>query len=507
MRLKKAHQKDGYYRVVIDRCTGCGAKLTDYDLERGLFETSSGLLCLSCVENTQRKSHEKKTNKSVLIEASASIWHKTKVVLKKQISKRVVLVLPSAVFAVGLLLILTVSYLQGETKHGEKKMVVRQREPLPTVNSKEKAAEDVIVRLLEKRETEKKETVKEEGRSESSGSEEKEEKKEKPSGGFVIPTTDERVDAEFGSRDKFQEEKSQREEKSPDRQTNDKTNRGGAEKSRRAEAARETMERVPRPVAKENLKPAESQAKKESFQEEVDKAIGKGVKWLLSQQNFDGSFQGFYNRRNPMGNTAIALYALLSAGVRPDSEEIRKGFEYLSGLPLDKTYDVSLLLLAIDSYFTKPLQKRLPNKWRTEVENEFKRGPASLRGLAEKAAKWLVEAQLENGMWTYTRQPSTGWAAGGDMSNAQFALLGLDAACRLGISIPAKTFIKSIEVLLFQVQQEKGEEYKNPFYVPAAEESLSGIRKREEERKSGKGRTEVVQDRGEKMFVRGFGYT
>jgi len=68
----------------------------------------------------------------------------------------------------------------------------------------------------------------------------------------------------------------------------------------------------------------------------VDAAVKKGVEFLKSQQKPDGSWTGLRAKSYPMGYTALALLALLKAGVSPEDECIKKGFDYLRKLPFRK---------------------------------------------------------------------------------------------------------------------------------------------------------------------------
>src|SRR4051812_45355654 len=98
--------------------------------------------------------------------------------------------------------------------------------------------------------------------------------------------------------------------------------------------------------------------------EKVNAAIHHGVTWLQAQQRPDGSFQvqggngaqgaGGLEATYPLGTTALATLTLLKCEVPPDDAGIDKAFTWMYSQPLSKTYEVSLLILAIEARFAPP---------------------------------------------------------------------------------------------------------------------------------------------------------
>lgn len=60
----------------------------------------------------------------------------------------------------------------------------------------------------------------------------------------------------------------------------------------------------------------------------------------------------------------------------------------------------------------------------------------------QSAANWLIEAQLNNGMWSY-RGGGNRRRQRGDNSNTQFALLGLHEAAKAGAEVPRGVWLRS----------------------------------------------------------------
>lgn len=148
--------------------------------------------------------------------------------------------------------------------------------------------------------------------------------------------------------------------------------------------------------------------------QQVQTAVERGILWLRSRQGPDGDWPP----SGPTGGTtALCCLAMLNAGVSADDPAVRRGLEYLQTLPLERTYVVSLQC----QVFAAADPKRYAR-------------PLTL------AARWLCEAQNENGMWTYTK--TTGGNVG-DNSNTQFALLGLHEAAQAGVPISGRVWLRS----------------------------------------------------------------
>jgi hypothetical protein len=150
----------------------------------------------------------------------------------------------------------------------------------------------------------------------------------------------------------------------------------------------------------------------------------------------------------------MVLLALLGSGVNKYRSYITDGMDYImdhrpSRYAHDSfTYDVSLMLMAVDAwaapmYERFELEKLPPSKREhfkferelTDEEHDF----------AVTCLNWLVSAQSETGYWTYTAsaRPNSG-----DLSNTQFAILGLRAAVRCGLKVPVKTWTRFMDALL-----------------------------------------------------------
>ncbi len=139
----------------------------------------------------------------------------------------------------------------------------------------------------------------------------------------------------------------------------------------------------------------------------VNKAVDRGVEYLISKQQLDGTWN--HGRKPRVGCTALVLYTLLSSGVAPLSPAVELAATHLECEPLpDQTYDCALMIMALSAHDPERHHERLED-------------------LVQRLVGW--EAQ---GGWSYgSRIPGRQ-----DLSNTQYAVMGLWAAARAGIRVP-----------------------------------------------------------------------
>lgn len=144
--------------------------------------------------------------------------------------------------------------------------------------------------------------------------------------------------------------------------------------------------------------------------------------------------------RYGMGKTALSLTALLESGLSTEDDLVRRAFEKLDALPFQQTYSVACYLFALDAYW----QAR-HHEWKEKaaasgsktiaVDEAVPRFPPDgpVREKMRELVGWLVSGS--GGSWTYK-----GRVAGGDLSNAQFAMLGLKIGLQNKIPVPVEVF-------------------------------------------------------------------
>lgn len=189
--------------------------------------------------------------------------------------------------------------------------------------------------------------------------------------------------------------------------------------------------------------PCEGQEKSRS--QRINEAVEKGVAWLKGRQKKDGSFSGQHDGGYPTGVAALALLSLLKSGVPPSDPVVSKGVAYLSYKNFEKTYSTGLVLMVIDALGSKE-----HDAW------------------AQRGADWLVSVRNKNlKIWGYPD-------GGPDLSNTQYAILGLQAAVRRGAKVPPNVWLDVLDWIERQ-QADSGAITYTPGHRPSGSMTLAGI--------------------------------
>ncbi|MCR4315550.1 MAG: hypothetical protein NUW37_04275 [Planctomycetes bacterium] len=204
----------------------------------------------------------------------------------------------------------------------------------------------------------------------------------------------------------------------------------------------------------------------EGLQEEVNDAIDKGMAWIASLQQPDGSFPYFQPGHRHEGATSLGLLTLVKSGWNPRDARFTKGFEFVKTM-MDNhrqngdwaTYSVAITMMALEGWQRALNPPRAPRLSREEqADPNFVPGvakvnlPRELQAWMTEMLQWMVGRMNQNGMWTYTSG-----ASGEDFSNTQLALLGIAAAYRCGINVPNADIFKGILDRYLREQQQDGD--------------------------------------------------
>lgn len=154
--------------------------------------------------------------------------------------------------------------------------------------------------------------------------------------------------------------------------------------------------------------------------EAVLKSIEAGKRFLISQQNPDGSFRtgeglsGMY----PTGPSALATLALLNVGMTPQDPPIQRALDFLrSKAAPETTYEAGLQLMVY------------------AAAKDEKRDRARMLAIVRKLEDAQDTTGRIPGWWNYHLRPG---AEGSDHSNTQYAVLGLREAAFAGIPTSRK---------------------------------------------------------------------
>ena len=198
-----------------------------------------------------------------------------------------------------------------------------------------------------------------------------------------------------------------------------------------------------------------------SFRLKVEEAIENGVLNLRSRQGEQSGRFGAGQGPQALGHTALPTLALLKAGVPADDPAIVEAFGAMRKLPADHVYSVAVYLMAIHAKYAPKLDTfdtdiGTSRVKRTKPQEVLKKLSKDDREALEAGAAFLVRAQNARGLWHY-KEPASDASTSFDLSNVQYALLGLRAAADSGIRIKAQVWLAALEGVL-ELQDAKGEE-------------------------------------------------
>ncbi len=154
---------------------------------------------------------------------------------------------------------------------------------------------------------------------------------------------------------------------------------------------------------------AETEQDRAVLQPRINRAIDRGVEYILSRQHMDGSW-AYKSAEYRNGQTALSVYTLLKSGISSDHHAIRRALEFLRSHPPVKTYSAACQLMALAA---------------TRRDQHL--------GWMEEIVEDLLDWQA--GTWGYPLGSL-------DLSNTQYAALGLRAAAQRGIAIPFRAWEK-----------------------------------------------------------------
>ncbi len=192
------------------------------------------------------------------------------------------------------------------------------------------------------------------------------------------------------------------------------------------------------------------------LQKKVNAAIERGAAWLLAQRGSEGMYESLVIKDHEsyeIGVTCLCGLALLASGESKKDpgmlkmlETVRRADQKLAGTGSRRTYDSSALLMFLTEMY-RPEAKPSTERYAHAKVKDPCGLPKDVQTLVQELATWLVSVQMTEGWWRYPNFPP------GDLSNTQYALLGLRAARDCGASVPAECFSKALEQTL--AQQEK----------------------------------------------------
>ncbi|MFT7616529.1 MAG: hypothetical protein ACI97A_000151 [Planctomycetota bacterium] len=173
----------------------------------------------------------------------------------------------------------------------------------------------------------------------------------------------------------------------------------------------------------------------QTWPEEVNFAIDRGIQHLLTYQKENGAFHARHAGGYPTGETALATYALVKSGLVLGDPAVEKAINYLiKNEKFERTYNVATFILALDALGTKQYDSHI-----------------------QKAGAWIEKTiDRETDLWTYPVSPSNKV----DLSNTQFALLGLSVARKHGLKVSRSLWMKVLDAVAESQNEDGGFGYR-----------------------------------------------
>ena len=205
-----------------------------------------------------------------------------------------------------------------------------------------------------------------------------------------------------------------------------------------------------------------SRDEEKAFEVQVNASVDRGVAWLLGKQKDDGSWGNFsdgWSFKYESGLTALSLLALMNSWVSKHKTPVEKGFEYLLVRRPRQTYEIAFCLMALEMKAAPMLERfrvaRLDPAERKDYEYERTLTPDE-KSYMHDLVELLTAAKGRGGNWRYNLEHSQT-----DISNGQFAVLGLKAASRCGLKVPTNIWEEILEYFLeYQAKEGPKSKYK-----------------------------------------------
>ena len=207
--------------------------------------------------------------------------------------------------------------------------------------------------------------------------------------------------------------------------------------------------------------------------DEVDNAIKKGVEYLYSRQDKDGtwerSLQPELNKgKNPQlnfkgrqwgGLTSVAVYALLATGENPQDAKLKQSIEFLEKANIQSTYALAMNSLIWLHVPPSPQTKQV-------VAHNARLLDLGMIKAGNGSGLFTYWVGLKNGTtsatWTGSTVgygPQNGESMPFDFSNSQYGILGMWALNEMGAEVPAEFWSRAQEAWEKSQQPDGGWRY------------------------------------------------
>ncbi|MCZ6689625.1 MAG: hypothetical protein O7H41_08490 [Planctomycetota bacterium] len=169
----------------------------------------------------------------------------------------------------------------------------------------------------------------------------------------------------------------------------------------------------------------------------IGRAIDEGVAWLREEVQEDGRYKP-HEAKYPHGETCLATLTLLLCGADRDDPFILDLMETIRSFKLKNTYEIAIALMAMEAFYAPADEVSEVHAGKRPAPKRRKVGRDDLEWMQERTERLISIALRETGGWGwgYNRGESRV-----DLSNTQYAGLGLLSAWRCGVQIPDEAWV------------------------------------------------------------------
>ncbi|MHB1157216.1 MAG: hypothetical protein ACYC26_10300 [Phycisphaerales bacterium] len=209
---------------------------------------------------------------------------------------------------------------------------------------------------------------------------------------------------------------------------------------------------------------------------DVNLAIEKGVKYLISQYQGNGEFSGKYQKQ--IGQTALIVFSLLKSGANEQETCVSESIPAMLAYGLNRpgtdgrgTYNAGLVMMAMDLIRERAEAQIADHSLDIKIRREAIANRPKAVAVIRKCVSGLYANQKANQSFSYGGGAAK---AGHDMSIHQYALLGMWAAYRSRVVLKPNYWDDQIKYLMAIQKPDGGWAYK-PDKNPSRAMTTAGI--------------------------------
>ena len=229
--------------------------------------------------------------------------------------------------------------------------------------------------------------------------------------------------------------------------------------------AQDTPPPTSAPDLEEEALPATAETEAPEMTEEAEKAIERGLKFLISSQNKDGSWSSKDLEKGEaagyaIGGTSLGLMAFMVEGHFPGFGKYGKALERAKDYLLKRSEDSPTGAMGVKMYEIGLYTIAMSELWGMTSDSEDNK---KIQVALERVVEIILRSQSPLGGWRYAPRPD----AGQDTSVTAMVFVSLASAREAGVLVPAETIERLTGYLRDQAFDERRFGYQGKGYTIA----------------------------------------